>query len=409
MKNTFVFVLLMVCLQRTAAQTLQDGIQASHQGKYYRAEAIFRDLLSKDKKNISLLLASGFNNAWNKEYKVAKERFKKVLELQPANKDAKKGMAYVYLYEGSYVKAASAFENMLAANPSSQEYRMALALSYMNLQKKGKALHEFEKILQLNPAHQEAQKYIQEIKAGRGIIELSALAGNTIINDQSRFGFRQLQAAVHINSENFVYLRYDNALSLDNYFLLKTNEKNAGYFGGIYSRWHQRIGSKFEFGTRNLGEKGPQQIFQTEQLLFLPKNFIAKMGGSYVTGAQQPAEWMLMGGVSAPLNKKISIEPNYFFIQRQAREQRVLISAKYMFNPRADFGIGIYNGRERLSKTNVLNKTNGVYSFVNFPIFGPLKGTANARYEKDALGQNVFIAAAGIKISFNKKGFTIQN
>lgn len=409
MKNTLFFVLLLLCLSRTTAQTFQDAVRSSHEGKYYKAEAGFKALLSKDKNNIDVLVASGFNYAWNKEYRSAKERFKQVLKLQPGNADAVKGMAYVYLYEGSYAKAANAFQGLVNANPSSQEFRMALALAYMNLQKKGRAMKEFEKIIELNPGNEEAKKYISDIKSGRSVLELMALAGNSLVDDRSQFGLRQVQLGFHINSENLVFLRYDNALSLDNYFLLQSNEKTQGYFGGFYSRWQQRIGSKFEYGNRSLPQNKTQSIFQTEQLVFLPKNYLAKLGGSYVTTTGQPGEWMVMAGISAPAGKKIRVEPNYYFIQRVAKEQRLLLSAKYIFNSYTDIGLGVYNGREREAKQNIDNKIYGLYAYGNFPIAGPLLGTANARYEKDGAGQHVFIAAAGVKISFSKNGFKIQN
>ncbi|MFZ1530333.1 MAG: tetratricopeptide repeat protein [Ferruginibacter sp.] len=409
MKNTFVFVLLLLCLSRATAQTFGDAVQASHEGKYYKAEAGFKALLSKDKNNIEVLLASGFNYAWNREYGSAKERFQQVLKLKPGHADAVKGMAYVYLYSESYTKAAAAFQNLVNANPSSQEYRMALALAYMNLQKKGKAMDQFRKILELNPGNEEAKKYISNIMSGRSVAELMALAGNTLVEGQSKFGLRQVQLGFYINSENMVYLRYDNALSLDNYFLLQSNEKTRGYFGGFYSRWQQRIGSKFEYGSRSLPDNKAQNIFQTEQLVFLPKNYVVKLGGSYVSTTGQPGEWMMMAGVSAPVGSRIRIEPNYYFIQRAAKEQRLLLSAKYNFNAYTDAGLGVYTGREREAKKNIDNKIYGIYAYGNFPIAGPLYGTANARYEKDATGQHVFIAAAGIKISFSKNGFKIQN
>ncbi len=409
MKNTLVFVLLLLCLSRTTAQTLPDAIQASHEGKYYKAEAGFKALLSKDKNNIDVLVASGYNYAWNKEYRSAKERFRQVLALQPGNADAVKGMAYVYLYEGSYTKAATAFQNLVNANPSSPEFRMSLALAYMNLQKKGRAMKEFEKILELNPQNEEAKKYISDIKSGRSVVELMVLAGNTLVSDRSRLGLRQVQVGYHINSENLVYMRYDNALSLDNYFLLQSNEKTPGYFGGFYSRWQQRIGSKFEYGSRSLPENKSQNIFQTEQLVFLPKNYIAKLGGSYVSTTGEPGEWMAMAGISVPAGTKIRIEPNYYFIQRAVKEQRVLLTAKYIFSAHTDIGLGVYNGRERDAKQNIDNRIYGLYTYANFPIAGPLNGTANARYEKDATGQHIFIAAAGIKISVSKNGFKTQN
>jgi tetratricopeptide (TPR) repeat protein len=385
------------------AQNFQDAVGLSHAGKYYQAEKIFIKLIDKDKKNTSLLIASGFNNAWNMEYDAARARFLKALQLEPANIDAAKGLAYTYLYQADYIKAVGAFKKLSDANPQSEEFHFALGQAYMNLQKKNKAYEEFKKVLQINPSNTEAKQFIEDINTAKGLIELSSLAGFSGSAGNSKFGLRQLQALYHINSEVFAYARYDNSLALDNYFFLKNNLNSNAFIAGIYTRWHPLIGSKVEYGYRNLPEGIKQNIYQTEQVIFLPENFVIKAGGSLITSNQSQKDWMLMTSVSIPATDKIKIEPHYYFIRRLATEHRLLMNVSYSFSEKTDTGLGAFGGMEKNTKLNINNKVFGVYSYSNFYIKGPLSGTLLGRYEKDAAGRNSFIAAGGFKLTLDTK------
>jgi tetratricopeptide (TPR) repeat protein len=409
MKSKFfniAFVLALTLMQlHVKAQNFDDAVALSHSGKYYMAEKIFIKLISEDKKNTSLLVASGFNNAWSKEYDAARARFLKALQLEPANTDAAKGLAYTYLYEGNYTAAVNAFKKLSDANPAAEEFHFALGQAYMNLQKKNKGYAEFKRVLEINPANEEAMEYIADIKSEKGILELSAMAGFSGSGGNNKFGLRQIQALYRFNSQIFAYARYDNSLALDNYFFLKNNLNTNAFIGGLYTRWHKQIGSKVEYGYRNLPEGIKQNIYQTEQVIFLPKNFVIKVGGSLITSNQPQKDWMVMGSASLPLTGKIKIEPHYYFIHRLANEHRVLLNGSYNFSDKTDVGIGAFNGWEKNTKLNINNTASGIYGYANIFIKGPLLGTLLGRYEKDATGRNSFIAAGGLKITLDTKKF----
>lgn len=405
-KNIFYFLvtmLLVVIQLQVNAQTAENAIRLSQIGKYDEAEINFTALLHKDENNIGLLIASGFNNAWNKKFTSAQKRFKRVLQLEPNNTDAAKGMAYTFLYKGCYSKAATAFSKLSYHQPSSEEFQMALGLAYMNMGKKVKAQAAFEKVLKINKDNKEAHKYIKAIHAEKGIVELSVLAGLSNYDEETKFGLRQIQAGYHINHALFLYARYDNSLSMDNYNFLKNNYNANAFMGGIYTRWHHRIGSKFEYGSRSLPGSINQNIFQTEQTVFLPKKFLVKLGGAYITSNQLENEWMLMSSISIPITKKLKIEPHYYFIRRSSDEHRILLNASYQFSSNSDVAIGVFNGSEKNIKTNIHTNVFGIYSYSNFRIKGPVSAILLARYERDAFERNAFTAAFGLKLSMNTK------
>ncbi len=387
------------------AQNFEDAMKLSHSSKYYLAEKIFIKLISEDSKNTSLLIASGFNNAWNKEYKVAKERFLKALQLEPLNIDAAKGLAYTYLYEGNFRNAVVAFTKLRETNPNSEEYHLAIGQAYMNLQKKGKGNIEFKKVLQINPDNEDAKEYISHIQSEKKILELSSMAGFSGYDGNNKFGLRQVQALYHFNSELFIYAKYDNSLALDNYFFLKNNLNTNTFITGLYTRWHQKIGSKVEYGYRILPEEKKQNIYQTEQVIFLPKNFVAKIGGSLIKTTALQNDWMLMTSISVPATDKIKIEPHYYFIRRLANEHRILLNGSYNFTDKTDVGLGAFSSWEKNTKLNINNKISGVYMYANIFISGPISGTMLSRYEKDASGKNSIIAALGIKVTLDTKKF----
>lgn len=406
--KTINFYLLFILLVSTTliqvkAQNIEEAIRLSHAGKYNEAETVFTKLLDNDEKNVNILIASGFNNAWNKKFFAAKNRFQSALKIESFNQDATKGLAYSYLYQGCFPKAARIFSDLSKIHPSSEEYHIALGLAYMNMQKKNKANTEFEKAIKINNGNKEVKKYLSQIKSEKGIIEISALAGLSSYDNENKVGLRQVQAGYHINSEVFLYARYDNSLSLDNYFFLKNNYNTNAMTGGIYTRWHYLIGSRFEYGYRNFPGKISQNIFQTEQAVFLPKNLILKLGGSLLTSNQLQNEWMLMGSISIPVFKKLRLEPQYYLVHRIADEHRVLLNISYHFSDKTDIALGVFNGSENNSKTNIHYKVFGVYTYSNFHITGPLSGILLARFENDAAGRNSIVAAAGLKVKLNPK------
>jgi tetratricopeptide (TPR) repeat protein len=225
-------VLLVLTQLYLHAQNIEDAVALSHAGKYTAAEKIFVKLIAENGANTGLLIASGFNNAWNKEYAAAKQRFLKAQQLEPANMDAAKGLAYTYLYEGSFSKAASQFELLILRQPSSEEFHMAAGLAYMNLHKRNKAAEHFKKILQFNSKNEEAQQYLNEIKNNTGVLEIASMAGLSGSGGQTKFGLRQLQLGYQVNPENLLYVRYDNSLSLDNG--IKTSVRSLNTVTEIY-------------------------------------------------------------------------------------------------------------------------------------------------------------------------------
>jgi tetratricopeptide (TPR) repeat protein len=403
LKATAIIILLLFIQIDGRAQQLNEAIRLSHVARYADAEKVFSDLLAKDEGNTSILIAAGFNSAWNKDYKSAKERFTKAQKLEPANIDASKGLAYTYLYKGDFQNALKAFNSLSSGNPSSVEYQMSAGLAYMNMLKKKKAAEVFKQVLKLDPRNAEAANFIEQIRKEKGKIELSFLAGASGVDGNNKAGLRQVQLGYRINSENILYARYDNSLSLDNYFLLRNNFNANALVAGFYSRWHYRIGSKVEYSYRNLPGNVKQNLVQTEQVLFLPKNFQVKAGGSIITSNQSSREWNLMSGLSIPAGKKFKVEPFYYFIHRQADEHRVVMNISYKVKENADIAAGFFRGKEKSAKLNIDNTVSGMYAYSNFIISGPLSGTLLFRDEKDAEGRKAFTAAFGVKLLINTK------
>jgi tetratricopeptide (TPR) repeat protein len=390
-------ILLLVSLHSNG-QSLKQAVQLSHSGNHKEAEEVFKKLLLVDANNISILIAAGFNSAWSKNYSLAKERFLKAKQLDPKNVDATKGLGYTFLYKGDFTKAVEIFKSLSTAYPLSEEYHISLGLAYLNMLKKNKAQHEFKKVIEINPTNGEVADFMNTIKNEKGKIEISALAGSTGSGQTTKVGLRQIQVGYQFNNENIVYARYDNSLGLDNYFLLKNNFNTNAIVGGLYSRWHHRVGSKFEYSYRKLPDNINQQILQTEQVIFLPKNFQIKLGGFFVNTQQPIQEWTLMGGLSVPIGKKLKVEPHYYYTDRGAKENRYLLNFSYKIQDDFDIAVGFMQGREISEKGNIGSDILAIYGYSNFKISGPLSGTMLFRNEKDAFGNNVYTLAIGAKI-----------
>ncbi len=389
----------------SAGQRLEDALKLSYEGRFTEADLVFTKLIEQDSNNIGFLTAGAFNNAWGKNFTLAKKRFEKALVLQPANMDAKKGLAYVSLYEASFARAARDFELLIGSGNDTEEFHVAAGLAYMNMHREVKASRHFEKVLSLNKSNPDATKYAGIIRSQKGILVLSAMTGLTSMEGENKFGLRQVGAEYRINAGNYIYARYDNSLSQDNYFLIK-NKDNASAFGaGVYSRWNRWIGSKLEYGHIRLPQGINQNLFQTEQVIFLPRNFRAKLGGSFISSSQLPDEWMLMGGVSVPAGKKIRIEPYYYLIHRLYDEHRGLLTINWLISSQADISAGVFSGTEKNIKTQVTSRVSGVYAYSNITIAGPLSTLLLFRYEEDAFGRKGFVGAIGFKLAIDTKKF----
>jgi tetratricopeptide (TPR) repeat protein len=400
----FAYLLISSITFSAQAQTLKEAISLSHSARYDEAEMIFTKLLTTNKNDVNILIAAGFNSAWSKNYSLAKKRFTAANVLQPSNTDATKGLGYTYLYQGAFKKAIDIFYSLSANNPHSEEYHMSLGIAYLNAMKKNNALKEFKRALIVNNSNVEATEYITEIEKEKSVVEVSGLMGVTGLGETSKIGLRQAQLGYHFNSENIVYIRYDNALGLDNSFLLKSNFNTNAVGAGFYRRWNALFSSKVEYNFRNLPNNVKQQIYHTEQVVFLPKNIQVKLGGFLIDMQQPTLEWTLMGGLSIPIGKKIKVEPNYYFTNRVAKENRYVLNLIYKVADDFDVAVGFLKGKEIASvKTGVAQEVLGVYAYSNFKITGPLAGTVLFRNEMETSGNNVFVAAMGLKLQIATK------
>lgn len=87
----------------------------------------------------------------NKRYPEALAAFQKALALDPADLDAQRGIANVWLDDDRYPEAIAAYERLLAARPGDAEAHNGLGIALMLAGRRDDALRSFQQAAALDP------------------------------------------------------------------------------------------------------------------------------------------------------------------------------------------------------------------------------------------------------------------
>lgn len=441
-KCQFLNLLVLLCLilpspQLSYAQiaSISDATKLSNSGKYKEADVIYDRLLQKHPNKLSLLVAKAFNLSWQGRYNEARKIFAKILREHPNQVDAISGMAYSFAWEGSYFKAKSFFRKLLELNPTSLEglkglayvalwekdadeairrfesltdlrpkdadLQVSLAQSYLLGSRHISARTTLNKALEIKPNHKTAKELLEKLPATQALVELNLWGGYTRINNANKAGLRAARISWQAKKDLQLWLRYDNALTFDNFALVRGNREISAWFAGGLHNWNEKFTSRLEVGYRQPDSTLSQVFIQGEQVMYLPGNNAVRVGGFYGPQSDGTAEWMSYVGGVISLSKSLRLEPTYFYAKGNAKtswDQRFLLAANYQLPGGIEFNSGIQYGISSFesSKQNLW----GAHVISQIPV-GLHWVQALVRYESSP-GNSLLIAAFGLRFRLER-------
>ena len=263
------------------------------------------------------------------------------------------------------------------------------------------ARKSFQEVLDLDEENEDARELLKKMSGTPAFLETSLWGGYSRVDDRNKWGLRAARLSWRITHQYQVWARYDNALTLDNFALLRSNQQLGALFVGGLASWNDRWATRLEIGQRNLPEELNQWFIQGEQVAYLKGGKAIKIGGFFGPRNDDTHESMMYVGTVLPVADGFSFEPTYFFATSSASnadEHRFLLAGTYRLPQGLEFNGGIQLGKV-VSKLNDGNIIGG--HLISYIPVGPHWIQVLARYES-ALNNPLFIGALGIRFRIER-------
>lgn len=114
--------------------------------------------------------------SWDGDYKRAKKEFEQVLDKNPKNKDAWKGITQNELWADAPFAALELSEKALKELPDNQDIKLLKAKALARTDRQNDALAELNEILKQNPGNSEAREFKTGLKAELSINTIGLMA-----------------------------------------------------------------------------------------------------------------------------------------------------------------------------------------------------------------------------------------
>lgn len=380
------------------------GYNHSWAKQHDRANEKFEAALALDPGNAAALVGKGYNLAWQGQYAAAKRPFAELERLQPGSTEAHKGLGYIHLWQGDGKTAIGYFEKLVLENPREIEYYIALAQSYLIENKIKKARIALRSGLQVDSANRVANELLKSTYGTAAPLELDVWAGYSETGGSDKFNLRTVQLSGQVAKKLRMFLKYDNSLTLDLASLVRTNQDAQAFGIGAVVPWNNKLTSKFEYGTRLLPDNVTQQIFSTEQVVFLSDKLSLKGGGFFGPSNKLADEWMAYGSVRVPLTKGWAIEPYYFHsrVENAPRaENRFLLNNQFRSGSGYELNLGMLYGKAGVGSEVQEDNIYGAYVTAILPFSQTVWGMVSLRWEKAPFDE-LTVAALGVKLRLER-------
>lgn len=329
--------------------------------------------------------------AAEKDYSQAAELYQQALEKDPENVTAKLGLVVAKINIDK-----QAHESSKKDSPLDTDWRKSVYSGPAKAYEKKTAKNE-------NPKNksQSSNSYSPRVDFTLlGGFTSSKLAGFTGRSNETNIRFAEF--AVEPTRNTRVWFQYDNGLSLDSFALARAQRNVPTYIVGGLVSYKKHYLTKFAFGWRNLPGNISQQMYDIEQVFFLPKNYSYDVGVLIAPRKDKRTETVVHTGVGIPVGEKLRIHPNFFYAQSGLpgeKQMRGLFQAEYRFDNGIKLHPGYAFGREYRRFPLTDNNVNDVFFKFSFPVKKYVRPQFMIRHE--AIG-----ASSATIFSF---GFTLSN
>jgi Tfp pilus assembly protein PilF len=381
----------------------------SWQGHHDLAQDDFQTILKVHPKNVDALVGLGYSLAWSEKYDRAESRFQDALKIDPSRIDAHKGSAFTALWRGDADEAIRRFQRITRLAPDEPEAFVGLGNALSSVGDSARAIEAFRRALVLEPERRDALEALdaiktQEVSMGIPIVwEFSVWGGST--SNGGGTGLRTIEIAAWPTRDLRFWVRYDNALSLDNPALVRDGiEIPSLYLGGLVN-WGAIYTTRLEVGRRELLNNVEQQLFLLEQVVYLPGTTSLKAGGFLGRRDDgRTADLNVYAGLGFPLGSSFRIDPTFFFTKTGGvaeTEWRLLLPVEYHSKKGYRLGINLASGKISSVIRGASGSVWSAATIISFPLHVATEGHLLVRQESGpAMGQFTSISV-GLTHQFN--------
>lgn len=202
-----------------------------------------------------------------------------------------------------------------------------------------------------------------------------------------------------------LWVRYDNALSLDNPALVREGKKIPTVFLGTLNNWGKQYASRIEIGHRNLVGNLDQNLILGEQVVYLPRTHIVKIGGLLARSEDKRTDWNLYAGFGLPLHSQLRTEPTIYYTKTgglDEHEWRFLLPLEYRYSGGWQLGVHFAIGNLESEIPQASGDLWAISGLLAIPISSSRQAYLLVKQEEPPRNESFTIVSLGLTFSLER-------
>jgi hypothetical protein len=232
-----------------------------------------------------------------------------------------------------------------------------------------------------------------------------SLRGAGAETTQSAAALRFLELAIWYSPALRLWVQYDDGLTLDAGRVQRTGLGAPSLYTGALIHWAGRFTTRLEGGWREIDGVG-QRLVRGEQVIFIARPLVLKVGGWGAAGAGGAREFLAHGGVSWIPSARLQLGPTFFYAPRShtrhVEEGRLLLSGEYRSVDGWLLGGGIAGGRSA-HDDGVRERILDSYLLLAAPVLGGHEVRLLFRREEVGRARTLSALSVGAALRFGGK------
>jgi hypothetical protein len=242
---------------------------------------------------------------------------------------------------------------------------------------------------------------ILEASLWGGYTSFASTPGALSSGGAAQTGLRSAEVSLWPSRRLRVFGRYDNTLSLDNLALIRAGRSVPLYRGGAQFDWGRRFTTIVDAGHRTLPGQITQNMLNAEQVIFLPRNLVAKAGGWIGPRSDSRTEWLGHVALSLPVGARLRLEPTLFIANSGIAGEgqwRGLLNAEAQLAPRLSLGGGAALGRNTGIDPRLTGQARSAYARLSLALTSMQKVHLLLNRESAPGANTITTLAAGLSL-----------
>lgn len=232
-----------------------------------------------------------------------------------------------------------------------------------------------------------------------------SLAGDGAETAQSAAALRFLELGIWYSPVLRFWVQYDNGLTLDAGRVRGAALDAPSLYTGGLIHWAGHFTTRLEGGWREVEGVG-QLLVRGEQVIFVARPLVLKVGGWGAAGADGGREFLAHGGVSWIPSPRLQLGPTVFYAPRSRTrrgvEGRLLLSGEYRSAEGWLLGGGVAGGRS-VPDDGAEERILDSYLLLAAPVLGGHEARLLFRREEVGNSRRLSALSVGVALRFGAR------